>query len=142
MITKSLGYLAEEMVGQRIHMLMPGTVAEAHNSFWNKFAEVGVPKVLENSRFLFVKDKEGFVSPYKIYIKLIYHSVYEYCFVGLFRKLNNVLIDDENPQLKTRKTMQLICNNKGVILDISKQVYKQCRMTPKVLDLLHLQMLD
>lgn len=73
---------------------MPELISQVHNKFWNRFSEVGIPKVLEQVRFLFVKDKEGFVSPYKIFIKFMYHKDFGYCFIGLFRRPKSIIYDD------------------------------------------------
>lgn len=91
-------------------MFMPDSIAEVHNVFWNHFGDAGIPKVLENTRFMFIKDKEGYIIPSKIYVKLIYHPIYEYCFVGLLRKTSKVVVDDDHPLQKTRKTLQMICD--------------------------------
>ena len=48
---------------------MPSSIAEAHNAFWSSFSQVGVPKVLDTLRFLFVKDSQGYVTPFKIFIR-------------------------------------------------------------------------
>ena len=68
-VVKQLGYQDGEINGKLIHSLMPSKVAEVHNIFWNSFAQVGVPKVLDSLRYLFVKDAKGYVTPFKIFIR-------------------------------------------------------------------------
>lgn len=46
-IIKLLGYQNQDIQGKLIHTLMPNAIAEVHNVFWNTFASVGVPKVLD-----------------------------------------------------------------------------------------------
>lgn len=93
-LAKLLGYRNEDFIDQKIHMFMPEKISEIHNKFWTSFAEVGLPKVLEQIRYLYVKDKNGFVYPFKIYIKFMYHPEFGYCFAGVFRKPKNVTFDD------------------------------------------------
>ena len=46
-VVKALSYQDGEVQGKLIHSLMPSKVAEVHNIFWNSFATIGVPKVLD-----------------------------------------------------------------------------------------------
>jgi hypothetical protein len=63
---------------------MPEQISEVHNKFWTRFSEVGIPKVLDSTRYLYCKDKAGYISAYKIFIKFMYHHEFGYCFTGLF----------------------------------------------------------
>lgn len=85
-ISKLLGYINTDVQGKLIHSLMPSAVAEVHNIFWNAFANVGIPKVLDQLRHLYVKDSLGYVHPFKLFIKFQFSPKYGYSFVGLFRK--------------------------------------------------------
>ena len=73
---------------------MPGYIADVHNKFWTNFSQVGIPKVLDQVRFLFVKDSQGYISPYKIFIKFQYSYKFGFSFVGLFKKPKEIIFDD------------------------------------------------
>lgn len=63
------GYQASELANRTVHHIMPRAVADMHNHFWRGFASIGEPKVLDNVRFLYVKDKQGYITPCKVFIK-------------------------------------------------------------------------
>lgn len=44
---KSLGYQAKEVLNRTVHFLMPLEIAIAHDKFWNRFKDSGIPSVLE-----------------------------------------------------------------------------------------------
>jgi len=93
-LVKLLGYKNEDFIDKKVHVLMPEKISEVHNKFWSLFAEQGVPKVLEQTRFLYVKDKAGYIYPYKIFIKFMYHPEFGYCFTGVFRRPKSITFDD------------------------------------------------
>jgi hypothetical protein len=115
---------------------MPTSVAEVHNLFWTGFAQVGVAKILDSLRHLYVKDAQGCVNPFKIFIKFQFSSKFGYCFVGLFRKPYNVLFDEQQT-VKLKHTYSMICNEKGKVLEISPSMSKLLRLKPREVDQLH-----
>ncbi|CDW75859.1 pas domain s-box family protein [Stylonychia lemnae] len=133
-ISKLLGYKSEELINQRIHILMPGQISEVHNKFWLRFAECGAARVLEQVRFLFVKDKEGYIAPFKMFMKFLYHKDFGYCFISLFRRPKSFIFDDQESQVRTRKTYQLICSDNGKILEISRSCQQLMKLRPDMLD--------
>ena len=135
-IVRLLGYQDNEIQGKLIHSLMPTQVAEVHNIFWTSFAQVGVPKVLDSLRHLFVKDADGYVTPFKIFIKFQFSIKFGYSFVGVFLKPNTVLFDDQQT-VNLKKTYQMICNEKGKVVEISSSIAKLLKIKPKILEQLH-----
>ncbi len=63
-LLKSLKYQLHEIAGKTVHLIMPREIAKVHDVFWNRFKHQGVPSVLEQTRYLFVKGKEGYVKPF------------------------------------------------------------------------------
>jgi len=96
-----------------------------------------VPKILEKTRFLYVKDKDGYVYPYKIFIKFIYHPEFGYCFVGIFRKPKSMIFDDQEQPVKLRKTYSMICDSNGKIIEISRSCNNLFKITPDILEKFH-----
>ena len=109
---------------------MPSSIAEVHNLFWTSFAQVGIPKVLDRLRYLFVKDSQGYISPFKIFIKFQFSPKYGYSFVGLFRAPTGILFEEMEPPIKLKKTYQMICNHQGKILELSESCRELFRITP------------
>eukprot|EP00347_Sterkiella_histriomuscorum_P021489 403333800 len=133
-ILKLLNYKPEDVEDKKIHILMPSQIAEIHNKLWSRFAEVGVSKILDQTRYLYVKDKQGYIYPYKIFIKFMYHHEFGYSFIGIFRKPKNVTFDESEPAVRTRKTNFMICDEQGKILEISKSVNVMMKLNPQLLD--------
>lgn len=119
---------------------MPDDIAESHNKFWTRFSEVGVPKVLEQTKFLFVKNKEGYVYPYRVFVRFMYDPKYGYCFIGSFRKTDHIFLDHYNQPIRTKQVCFLILDQKGKIVEISKNFYKIFGISPQVLEKMHLSM--
>ena len=129
-VLKLLGYRAEDVRGKLVHQLMPTSIAEVHNLFWTSFAQVGIPKVLDSLRYLFVKDSKGYITPFKIFIKFQFSPKYGYSFVGLFRAPTGILFEEADPPVKLKKTYQMICNHQGKILELSDSCRELFRITP------------
>ena len=119
---------------------MPKQVADVHNYFWRNFSAVGEPKVLDRIRYLFVKDKKGYISPFKVLIKFQYTPQYGYSFVGLLQKpkLANVALKQE-VTTHLDETYFMICNANGTILEFSRSCRDLFYLTPSILNQLHLQ---
>ena len=119
---------------------MPSSISEVHNLFWTAFSQMGIPKVLDQLRFLFVKDSKGYVAPFKIFIKFQFSPKYGYSFVGLFRRPTNIVFDEQDQSAKLKKTYQMICNQQGKILEISESCRQLMKLTPQIIETLHASM--
>ena len=98
---------------------MPRELAMVHDRFWNQFKETGIAKILESERIVFVKDKNGQVHPFEIFIKFMYHQFYGYIFVGIFKKLNQMLMNEEEVITKLNKVFFFVTNHQFKITEIS-----------------------
>lgn len=136
-VLKLLGYRVEEVGGKLIHMLMPACVAEVHNNLWRGFTSVGEPKVLDQVRFLYAKDCRGYITPLKVFIKFQYTARYGYSFVGLFKPPYDLIMQSLETPIPIQETYHLLCNSKGVILELSQSCKNLLRLTPRILEKLH-----
>lgn len=98
---------------------------------------MGIPKVLDFLRHLYVKDSKGYIAPYKIFIKFQFSPKYGYSFVGLFRKPTNIMFDEQEQIVKIKKTYSMICNQQGKILEISESCRDLMKITPQIIETLH-----
>ncbi len=114
------GYNEEELKGCTVHAIMPSLVALYHNSFWNSFASSGIPKVLNNVRYLFVKHKNGHVFPARIYVQFQYHLEYGYIFCGIIKKLEKVIFAEIERPIKIAGVCVMIANRDGKIMEVTK----------------------
>ncbi|TNV87532.1 hypothetical protein FGO68_gene3995 [Halteria grandinella] len=142
-IIQALGYKSvKELASMTIHRIMPRCVAEVHNLFWKGFQSVGEPKVLDKLRYLFVKDAENCITPFKCFIKFQYTPQFGYCFIGLFSKPQNIMFHSTEVPLDLEDTCQLICNKQGQILDCSPSANSILRLTPTIIEGLQAQLTE
>ena len=99
-----------------------------------------LPKVLDLLRYLFVNDSNGYIAPFKIFIKFQFSPKYGYSFVGLFRRPTNIVFDEQDQMAKIKKTYQMICNYQGKILEISQSCKDLMKLTPQIIETLHASM--
>ena len=123
-LLKYLDYKKDDVSGKTVKLLMPLDIATVHDVFWNRFKETGVPNILERERFLFVKDKQGCVFPFKIFIKFIYHHHFGYTFLGLFQKPKQIILNEVENPIPIGKVFHFITNSQGRITEISKSCQK------------------
>ena len=62
--TKHLfGYMASELKGKNVRMLMPKILSDNHDNFIRNYFETAKAKILEKQRLVIGKNKQGFVMP-------------------------------------------------------------------------------
>eukprot|EP00741_Cyanophora_paradoxa_P022881 tig00021522_g22101.t1 len=68
MTCQLFGYKKHELVGKRIHTLVPSPFREEHTSYVKNYLRTGIAKVVNTSRDLYGQKKDGTVMPIKLYV--------------------------------------------------------------------------
>ena len=82
-INNLLGYERKFLVSRMINCLMPDIISESHHKFWEKFNEFGVPSFIERNQHLFVKRKDGYITPVLVYVKFHYDKAFGHVFIAI-----------------------------------------------------------
>eukprot|EP00347_Sterkiella_histriomuscorum_P007366 403349219 len=135
-LLRHLGFKAEEVVNQTVHLLMPREIALVHDKFWNRFKETGIASILEQERLLCIKDKNGYVYPFNIFIKFIYHQEYGYTFLGIFRKQQKMILAEADSSIKMNSIFFFITNHQGKITEISQSCSKYIGLSQNIFEAL------
>jgi hypothetical protein len=88
---------------------MPSIIAEVHNKFWNIFAAVGVPKIVDKILYLYPTDAQGYIIPLRYLITFQYLPSCGYSFVSMFSNPTEILFNDEQ-RIPLNKTYFMLCN--------------------------------
>jgi PAS domain S-box-containing protein len=81
---KMFGYTAAEMVGQNVNMLMPSPYREEHDGYLTKYLETGEKRIIDISREVEARRKDGSVFPVELAVSEIEHLQ---LFTGIHRDL-------------------------------------------------------
>jgi len=82
---KLFGYAANEIISHNVSMLMPSPYREAHDSYIAHYLQTGEPRVLNQSRELPGRRKDGSTIPLELTITEVEHLG---AFVGIIRDLS------------------------------------------------------
>ena len=86
-IQEVLGYAIQETHNMSINQLMPAPFAERHDEFIKKFLEKGTYTRMNRSFHLYVVDRERFLHPMEMYLRL--ESVQNELMIGSYIKVKN-----------------------------------------------------
>lgn len=81
------GYVAEELIGNNLGLLMPPDIAEKHNSFLARYAETGVGSVVNNVRRFRAKRRNGTYFTIELSVREVRHEDGEPTYIGFLRNI-------------------------------------------------------
>ena len=118
-LLKSVGYTAEEALYKTIHLILPSEFVPVHDTFWRRFYQRGKSKVMEAQRILFVRHKNRYTVPMKVFVKPMYHTTFGYCFIGCLRVAKNMIFNEVDPPVPLSNVFMFLANSNGRITEIS-----------------------
>eukprot|EP01012_Entosiphon_sulcatum_P052480 TRINITY_DN7211_c0_g1_i2.p1 TRINITY_DN7211_c0_g1~~TRINITY_DN7211_c0_g1_i2.p1 ORF type:complete len:3252 (+),score=553.21 TRINITY_DN7211_c0_g1_i2:140-9895(+) len=86
------GFATDEVVGQNIKMLMPPEIAAVHDGYLKRYIETGTKRVIDSTRMIEAKRKNGEVFPAEISVREIKGEGFESSYVGYCRDASTDII--------------------------------------------------
>lgn len=83
-----------------------------------------------------MRDKKGYIFPYKIFIKFMYHPTFGYSFMGIFRKHKTIILNEVDKPIKIDSIFFLITNKVGRIIEVSNNCDKYLGLSSPILECL------
>lgn len=85
--TKMFGYAPEELAGKEVRILMPEPYDARHQGYLKKYMDTGQAKIIDTSREVEARRKDGSVFPVELMVTEIRHGG-ERLFIGFMRDLS------------------------------------------------------
>jgi len=70
-ITRILGYSTNDIIGQNINRILPKVHADLHDGFMRVYLESSESKVIGSERLVFPQNKQGYLVPCTLMIKVL-----------------------------------------------------------------------
>lgn len=70
-VTSLLKYKPGELIGDRIELIQPEFYAKNHNKYILRYIESGIPRLIGKNRFLFARDKKGYIIGINAFVKVL-----------------------------------------------------------------------
>ena len=110
-ITNILGYTKNEIIGQNVNKLMPKVYGDFHDKFINNYFETSQDKVIGLDRIVYPQNKQGYIVPCTLLIKVLPSLDEGIQFVSFLKDLKVA-----NKNLKTQnqlinKSKDIVCND-------------------------------
>ncbi|GFR49210.1 hypothetical protein Agub_g11125, partial [Astrephomene gubernaculifera] len=86
-VHKVFGYLKTELEGGNVSLLMPPPFSQRHNSYLQRYAEGGEPRVLDTVREVLGLHKERYVFPVTLCVTKMSGSGADSIFLGVARPM-------------------------------------------------------
>ena len=84
---EEFGFLAEEIIGQKINTIQPQEVASVHDSYLERYAKTGIKTVVDTTRTVTAKRRNGTQFPAEITVRELVSSDSDRIFIGFLRNL-------------------------------------------------------
>ncbi|CDW74974.1 pas pac sensor signal transduction histidine kinase [Stylonychia lemnae] len=119
-------------IGLKINQFMPQIIQENHSKFIDKFMNTGRTNLLNKSRNLFIRRKNGYVIPVNIYL----------CINQIDLNSMILLLDNSSdyfkpfPEIEEPQQYGLILADENLrVLELTKQTYQVCRLSNEIIEL-------
>jgi hypothetical protein len=90
---------------------MPGAVKIKHKRFVQRFGETGKSVVLNNRMSVFIKKKNGKITPVEIFVKFNYSTRYHYTFLAIFKPIKDMAPFSDGVTYSTDRLLYLMADN-------------------------------
>ena len=70
-ITRILGFSKPDLIGQNISRIIPKVIGDLHDGFMRNYFETSDPKVIGHERLVFPLNKDGYIVPCSLMIKVL-----------------------------------------------------------------------
>jgi len=92
------GYKYDELVGHNVKRIVPREIERHHNQFIKSYFATGQTKLMDKQHPLFAVNKEGYIFPIIILIKMYPSLMKRLLFVGLIQRVEQFDAMEELPQ--------------------------------------------
>lgn len=70
-ITRILGFSKQDLIGQNISRIIPKIIGDLHDGFMKNYFETSEPRVIGHERLVYPLNKEGYIVPCSLMIKVL-----------------------------------------------------------------------
>lgn len=117
---EAFGWSETEIVGQNIKLLQTKEIADQHDMFLERYMQTGVKRVIDTSRVVTAKKRNGDTFTAEITVREIRIEGAERTFVGFLRDLTQDLLDEASGRLNAKimsmmMTPLVVINEQGTI---------------------------
>ena len=138
-LTKTLEYYNENIIGNNFEIFIPNTFSQYHNFLMKKFLFLKNP--IFEKKNTFILNKENYLVPCDILAKLFPHLKNEF-YIIIDVKINNNNINKNSNKIKQSFIYSLILNQDFNILNISKNFEENFYFNLKIFDNLKINYCD
>ena len=106
-ITRLFGYVADELIGQNVNILMPSPHHENHDQYLKNYHDTGIRKIIGIGREIEGRKKDGSLFPARLAVSEILIHGRKY-FTGIIQDLSKVKAVEEKLRDLNRELEQIV----------------------------------
>ena len=106
-VTRLFGYVAEELIGQNVKILMPSPHHENHDQYLENYHETGIRKIIGIGREIEGRKKDGSLFPARLAVSEFLINDRKY-FTGIIQDLSQVKAAEEKLRNLNRELEQIV----------------------------------
>lgn len=126
------GFDKSELINKKINNVMPSLYGVHHDDFLKRFLDTSESTLLNKERILFGKHKNGYIFPFIVLLRPVYHVLKDGVeFVATIKK-----------EKKIKDVAYLVCNKDLILEDISTSCINLLGLDLKALQMKPIRLTD
>ena len=101
---------------------MPNLISDSHHHFLNIFRQTGEPVFIQRQQQLFLKNANGYIEPFKVYIKFHYDKIHGHVFVAIVNRTKVLHPFNNKKKNNFNDIMTFVTDDIGTLCEISPSV--------------------
>ena len=130
---QKFGFGYDELKNQNISIILPECLRQHHNNFMRRYFKLNRPKVMDSERAVFPMDKNGFILPQSLLIKVVPNLSKGLEVIGLLSNLN-IPYDRKADKNSDKDYYILFDHRTGSVLGVSEGCYYEFGIRPDIVE--------